>query len=277
MFKNYLITALRNIIRQKGYALINLAGLSIGMVSCLLILLFIQDELSYDRFHENGKNIYRMVYEYTSPNGEKFSHGIGPYKLAPILQADYPEIQEMVRITPTYPSPVRFGDIEFFEDRVALADSNIFNVFSFEFIQGDPSTALDEPSTAVISETMAERFFGEEDPLDKSFTMPAPGGEGEVRITGVFRELPGNSHFHFDMLISMGTARFVFNDRMLYNWGEGSVFNYLLFADNYPHKRLEERLPEPRLRPDDRARCLLGGQDHHAVHARGIAGDRQDR
>ncbi len=244
MFQNYLLTALRNIIRQKGYALINIAGLAIGLVSCLLILLFIQDELSYDRFHGNGSNIYRMAYEYTSPNGEKFSHGIGPYKLAPILQAEYPDIKSMIRITETYTTPVRFGDIEFIEENVAIADSNIFDVFSFEFIQGDPATALDEPATAVISDVMAERYFGQEDPLDKSFTLPVPGGEAEARITGVFKEMPKNSHFHFDMLVSMGTARYIFNDRMLYNWGEGSVFNYLLLADGYAYKDLEKQFPD---------------------------------
>jgi len=235
MFKNYLITALRNIIRQKGYTLINVAGLAIGMVSCLLILLFIQDELSYDRFHEKGKNIYRIAIEYTSPNGEKFSHGIGPYKLAPILTEEYPDIEKMVRLTGTLSTPIRFGDLEFIED-AALADSNIFDVFSFEILQGDPDKALIEPFTAVITQTMAEKFFGEEDPLDKTFTFPTPLGEGEVRVTGVFRELPKNSHFHIDMLVSMATAEYMFNDRMKYNWGEGSVYNYLLLANNVKPK-----------------------------------------
>lgn len=244
MLKNYLITALRNLYRQKFHTLINVAGLAIGMVSCLLILMYIRDELSYDRFQKNGRNIYRLAIEYGSPNGERFSHGIGPYKLAPILLDEYPGIRAMIRISEPYPTRLKSGKKEFVEDKVVLADSNIFDVFTFDFLQGDPATALDEPFTAVISDALAKRFFGTANPLDSSLIISLPQGEKPIRITGEFRELPRNSHFHFDMLVSMPTARYVFNDRMLYNFSEGSVYNYLLLPDGVDYRDLEKKFPD---------------------------------
>ena len=133
MIRNYLLIAFRNIVRQKGYAMINIAGLAIGITSCLLILLYISDELSYDRFHEKEGRIYRLFFRYTSPNGESFNHAVGPYRLADELAARYPEIEEAVRLSFTSPMELRYGEIEFVEDNVMLADSNIFNVFSIDF------------------------------------------------------------------------------------------------------------------------------------------------
>ncbi|MCK4749983.1 MAG: ABC transporter permease, partial [Bacteroidales bacterium] len=187
MFRNYFITAFRNIFRQKGYSLINVTGLAIGIVSCLFIVLYILDEYSYDRFHEKGERIYRLFFDYTSPNGETFSHAVGPYRLADELQDRYPEIKEAVRISFPSPSTVKFGEIEFLEDNIMLADPNIFDVFTFDILRGDPATALTEPFTCVISSEMAEKFFGTNDPLGRTLTLPNPGGEAEMMISGVFQ------------------------------------------------------------------------------------------
>ena len=243
MFRNYLLTALRNIYRQKGYSLINVSGLAIGFASCLFIVFYVLDEFSYDRFHEKGDRIYRLFFDYTSPNGETFTHAVGPYRLADELQDRYPEIEKAVRISFPSPSPVKFGEIEFLEDNIMLADPGIFDVFTFDMLRGDPATALNEPFHCVISSEMAGKFFGDIDPLGSSLTLPTPEGEAEVMVTGVFQNFPGNSHIHPDMLASMATAEYVFNDRQKLNWGEGSVAYYILLPENHEKADLEAKFP----------------------------------
>ena len=239
MFRNYLKTAIRNIFRQKAYSLINVTGLAIGIVSCLFIVLYILDEFSYDRFHERGDRIYRMFFDYTSPNGETFSHAIGPYRLADELNERYPEIEEVVRLSFPYPQPVSFGEIEFMAENIMLADPNIFDLFSFEVLRGDPATALTEPFTCVISDVMAGKFFGEIDPVGKVLTIPTSEGEGDLRITGVFQAYPANSHIHPDMLVSMSTAEYIYNDRQKLKWGEGMVAYYLLLSGSSSKESLD--------------------------------------
>ena len=244
MLRNYLLIALRNIFRQKGYSLINISGLAVGIMSCLLIVMYVSDELSYDRFHERGDRIYRLFFNYTSPNGESFNHAVGPYRLADELASRYPEIEEAVRLSFTSPMPLRNGEIEFVEDNVMFADSNIFKVFSFEIEGGDPSTALIEPFTIVVSDVVANKFFGEENPVGKSLQVDTDQGEGEARITGVFKTLPNNSHINPDVLVSMATAEYIFNDRQKFNWGEGTVAYYLLLPENFDKEGLEAKFPE---------------------------------
>jgi len=244
MIRNYLLIALRNIFRQKGYSLINISGLAIGIVSCLLIVIYIVDEFSYDRFHAKGDRIYRLVFDYTSPNGETFSHAVGPYRLADELESRYPEIEEAARIS--YPSPLtfRYEEIEFTEDNAMMADSNIFKIFSFDMLRGDPASSLREPFTCVITDEVAEKFFGEVDPLDKSLVLSIPGGEAQLRITGVYKRYPNNSHIKPDMLVSMSTAEYIYNDRQKLNWGEGTVAYYLLLPENQSKESLEAKFPD---------------------------------
>ncbi|MCJ7715166.1 MAG: ABC transporter permease, partial [Anaerolineales bacterium] len=243
MIRNYILIALRNIFRQKGYSLINISGLAIGIVSCLFIVIYIVDEFSYDRFHANGDRIYRLFFDYTSPNGETFSHAIGPYRLADELGSRYPEIEEAARLS--YPSPLtfRYEEIEFMEDNAMLADSNIFKIFSFDMLRGDAASSLREPFTCVITDEVAEKFFGEEDPLDKSLVLSIPQGEAQLRITGVYKSYPNNSHIRPDMLVSMSTAEYLFNDRQKLNWGEGTVAYYLLLPENQSKESLEAKFP----------------------------------
>jgi putative ABC transport system permease protein len=244
MIRNYLLIALRNIFRQKGYSLINISGLAIGIVSCLFILIYIVDEFSYDRFHVHGDRIYRLLFDYTSPNGETFSHAIGPYRLADELETRYPEIEEAARLS--YPSPLtfRYEELEFMEDNAMLADSNIFKVFTFEMLRGDPASSLKEPFTCVITDEVAEKFFGEEDPLDKSLVLSIAQGETQLRITGVYKSYPDNSHIRPDILVSMSTAEYMFNDRQKLNWGEGTVAYYLLLPHNQNKESLEAKFPD---------------------------------
>jgi putative ABC transport system permease protein len=244
MLRNYLLIAIRNIFRQKAYSLINIIGLAVGIMSCMLIVMYVADELSYDKFHTKGDRIYRLFFNYTSPNGESFNHAIGPYRLADELAARYPEIEEAVRLSFTSPMPLRNGEIEFVEDNVMFADSNVFKVFTIQMEAGDPSTALTEPFTCVVSDVVARKFFGEDNPVGRSLQVNTGQGEGEVRITGVFRSFPENSHIKPDVLASMSTAEYLFNDRQKYNWGEGTVAYYLLLPEGLPKESLEAKFPE---------------------------------
>jgi len=244
MLRNYLQIALRNIIRQKGYSLINISGLAIGIMSCLLIVMYVVDEFSYDRFHEKGDRIYRLFFNYTSPNGESFDHAIGPYRLADELSDRYPEIEEAVRLSFTSPMTLRYEEIEFVEDNVMLADSNVFKLFSFEILRGDPSSALIEPFTCMVSDEVAEKFFGTDNPVGKSLLVNTNLGESEARITGVFKTFPNHSHIKPDVLVSMSTGEYIYNDREKFNWGEGTVAYYLLLPEGFPKENLEAKFPE---------------------------------
>jgi putative ABC transport system permease protein len=140
--------------------------------------------------------------------------------------------------------PLRYGEIEFVEDNVMLADSNVFEVFSFEILGGDPATALIEPFTCAVSDEVSQKFFGQDDPVGKSLQVMSALGESEARITGVFRTFPHNSHIKPDVLVSMSTAEYIFNDRQKYNWGEGTVAYYVLLPENHSKNNLEAKFPE---------------------------------
>jgi putative ABC transport system permease protein len=206
MFKNYLKVAFRNFKRHKGFSFLNITGLSIGMACCALILLFIKDELSYDRFHEKADRIHRVVFstshEDTIPTNANGSFGVGP-----ALKRDFHEIIETVRIRKMGQGvKVYIGhkDKKFYEERFFFAEPSIFTVFDFPLIKGDSSTALNEPNTIVLTREMAEKYFSDGDPIGKTVEAD-PYNDGEImlfRITGIAQNVPRNSHIHFDFLAS---------------------------------------------------------------------------
>ena len=171
MLTNYLKIAFRNIRRQKFYSAINIFGLAIGLAISLLILLFIKDELSYDQHHVNANRIHRTIMVWGKHTDSPSRNTIGPYRLKPALETDFPELEQIVRIDPVSNVLVTYGDKEFQENKCFITDPEIFKVFDFEFLQGNPETALTEPFTMVLSETLAEKYFGQENPLDKILTV----------------------------------------------------------------------------------------------------------
>jgi putative ABC transport system permease protein len=206
MFKNYLKVAFRNFKRHKGFSFINVAGLSIGLACCALILLFIKDELSYDRFHEKADRIHRVVFstshEDTIPTNANGSFGVGP-----ALKRDFPEIIETVRIRKMGQGvKVYIGhkDKKFYEERFFFAEPSIFTVFDFPLIKGDPTAVLNEPNTIVLSREMAEKYFGDEDPIGQTVDADPfnDGGIMQFHVTGIAQNVPRNSHIHFDFLAS---------------------------------------------------------------------------
>ena len=237
MLKNYLKIALRNIKKQKGYAFINLSGLAIGMAACLLILLWVHNEMSFDTYHENADNIYRLVID--ANVGAPMRAPVSMPPAGPAIVAEYPEALQYARLTRPQRSSVIVGDKEYFEENVGDADNSIFEIFSFPFLEGNPKTALQTAYTAVISEDIAKKYFGDDDPIGQMINF---GGDEEFAITGVVENVPANSHFTFDILRSMET-RYAENRPMMENWMYVSIYQYLLLAEIADYKTLEGKLP----------------------------------
>lgn len=242
MLKNYLKIAFRNLLKRKVYTLINILGLATGMAVCLLIVLFIQSELSYDNFHKNADQVHRIVLERKYP-GRSTSYSIIPQTIGDAIKKEFPEVIESTRIFNFGGAGDFFVKIEdkvFEESRVLLADSNFFRVFSGTFLQGDPVTALEKPNTAVINESTAKRYFGSaESAMGKMFETDGDNNN-KFMISAVCKDWPDNSHFIFDMLISTAT----FQNTRQPNYINFSAHTYLLLNKNASPKALEAKFPQ---------------------------------
>ena len=197
MFKNYFKVALRNIVKHKGYSLINIAGLAIGLACCLFIWIWVQDELSYDKFHENSPYLYR-VEENQYYSGRVYHVTVTPYPLAPALKGDFPEIEDATRYVGVGGQLLRYGDKAFFESRIRAVDPSFFRMFTFPFVKGNSETALDDLYSIVISEEIAEKYFGEEDPIGKVIQA---NNRIDFKVTGVMKNVPSNSYLQFNVVI----------------------------------------------------------------------------
>lgn len=236
MFKNYIKTALRNLFKHKGYSLINIAGLAIGMTSCLLILLYVQHELGYDSFNEKADRIYRVAGSYRY-GGRDFEDAASPAPMAGVMVKDYPEVIDAVRFFKYGNFIAQYKDNSFKERRVFYADTSFFNIFSVPLLIGNPETALASPNKLVLSQNTVKKYFGEEDPIGKTLKI---NNEKDYEVTGVFQEIPDNSHFHFDMLISLSSHP-VDKDQL---WVGQYLQTYILLHEKADHQGLEAKFPE---------------------------------
>jgi putative ABC transport system permease protein len=235
MFRHYLVTALRNLKRQKLYSFINILGLSIGIAVSLLVALYVLDETSYDRYHENAGRIFRLAFtEDRSYKTVRFPLSSGG--LAPALVEEVPEVQDAVRFRRIFDNLVRLRDRQLFDTRMFYADPSVFSVFSFHLVKGDPGTALADPKTAVITVDMAKKLFPDEDPMGQVLTLE---DDLEFEITGVAENVPENSHFGFDLLASAATL-----DRLDEEWRASSCYTYLLIRDGFSPGHLETKIAE---------------------------------
>lgn len=201
MFKNYLKIALRNIRKQKGYSFINIAGLSVGIACCILILLWIQDELSYDRFHKNGHQIYRITRTEHRESGE-MEIPMTYANVAPLLKDEYPGVDNYVRFGREYRAFVKYDNNGFVEERFFYADPTVFSVFDFSLSLGNAESALTEPYSIVLTQNAALKYFGTENPIGKILKV---NDKEDYVITGILNDLPHNSHIQFDLLASFST------------------------------------------------------------------------
>jgi putative ABC transport system permease protein len=239
MFKNYFLTAFRNIRKHKGYSFINIAGLAIGMACCILIIIFIMTELSYDKFHSRSGRIYRLGLD--AALGERvINMPISNHPAAPTLVKDYPEVENAVIIRPWGArTPVAYQGLQFYEGGIFWAGEPFFQVFSFPLIRGDPDTALLTVNSVVITESLGEKYFGEEDPLGKVLKL---NNDTDYTITGVCRDVPHNSHFSFNMLCSLETV-YAENPRVKDFWLNFNAYTYLLLQEGANPAQLEAKFP----------------------------------
>lgn len=236
MFKNYFKIALRNLLKNKAYSFINIFGLAIGIACCLLILLFIQDELSYDRFHEKADQIYRITLNGKLGDNEFFVPVTAP-PLGKALVEEYPEVEAAARVR-SFGFPVlRYNDKVFSEEKFYWADSTFTDVFTLEFVKGDPKTALVEPASVVLTERMAQKYFGNEDPMGKLLNSD---NRRDYKVTGVVKEFPAASHWHFDFLASMSTYPFTADP----NWLNNDFYTYIVLKEGYPPEQFAAKLPD---------------------------------
>jgi len=237
MLKNYLKIGLRNLVRNKGYSLINISGLAIGMVCVVLICLWVADELSFDRHHEKADRIYRIGPQF-GPEPD-MRGAFTPPPLAQALLNDYPEVEHVVRMS-LWPRNrlIRAGDRQFVEKGIIAADNSIFDVFTIPFIHGSPAVALIEPYTIVISESTARKYFGDENPVGK--TLEFDSNHTLYKITGVVRDCPENSHFRFDMIESLERLRSSRSER----WMQHTYFTYVVLQEGYAPEYLEDKFPD---------------------------------
>ncbi len=202
MLKSYLKISMRNIKKHKSYSFINIAGLAVGMTCCILILLWVHDELSYDRYHEKADCIYRITY--AEEIGSVYDHyAVSPFPAAPAFTAELPEVIAHTRLWPRT-GLITYDDKKFEERGIFYADKNFFKIFSHEFIEGDPVTALETPGSIVLTKKISQKIFGDENPLGKTVNLNA---DGDLKVTGVVKNVPRNSHFRFNYLVSMNTIQ----------------------------------------------------------------------
>jgi len=238
MFRSYIRVALRNLWRNRGYAAINILGLALGLATSIFIFLYVFNELSYDRFHEKSDRIYKVWVSGMMPTGEMHD-AVTAGPMAAALLADYPEVEQVVRIKQEGGWLVRSVDRKFNEpDRdFMFADSTFFDVFSFKLLKGDPKRCLAEPRSIVLSEEYARKYFGTEDPVGK--TLKIEQDTNVSVITGVMQDFPENSHFHCKMLGSMSTLP---ENRDALSWVNQNFHTYIVLREGTDPEALEARL-----------------------------------
>ncbi|MEM8906867.1 MAG: ABC transporter permease [Bacteroidota bacterium] len=239
MIQHYIKTALRNLWKFKGYSIINILGLTIGMACVILIMLFVNTERSFDNFHTNKDRIYRLNLKTTNPRtGEVNERAVGPYRLAKELSPDFPDFSHIIRFAPQGRETVRSGDQRFNEEQLTFVDPSVFAVFDFSLLRGNPATALKDPFSMVVTEDIARKYFGNLDPIGQSLEIR----ERQFEITGILAEIPQNSRFQFNMMVSMESADQVFSRIVLENWGEGYCETYVMVPPNKTPTDFADRL-----------------------------------
>lgn len=239
MFHNYLKTAFRNLFRNPLYALINIVGLTIGITCCLLILIYIKHEFSFDRFHEKKDNLHRLVFEFVDPEGTTAS----PQMTAPVgpaMVATFPEVVRCTRFSTREDGYFSYQEKAFREEGLFYADSSLFEMFSFELLAGDPHTALAEPYSVVLNQETAMRIFGDKNPLGETVRW---NNRDDFLVTGVVKSPPANSHLQFSSLVSFSSR---YEDRRYYmDWNGGmQYYHYLELVPGADDAALAEKFPD---------------------------------
>ena len=238
MFKNYFNVAIRNLVKHKFYSLINILGLSIGLTCFLMISLYVVDELNYDNFHADTDQIYRLDFT-GNINGSEFVTALASAPAGPTLPDEYPEVLEALRIRGSGNWTVRKKDAEdaYNEEDVAFVDANFFTFWDYKLINGDPETCLERPNTLVLSSSSAEKIFGDQDPVGQTVVL---GNDEDWEVTGVYEDMPSNSHFTLDMMLSMASRE----EAQQQIWMSFNFNTYLKLQEGFDPDVLEAKFPD---------------------------------
>ncbi len=236
MLKNYLKIAFRSLRKNKAYTIINVLGLSFGLACCIMITLYVQEETSYDTFYENGDNIYRMVLERKYPNHVSY-YAIIPGGFSEVLAEEISEVKQSTRLIgfSNFSAIVKYEDKVFEEYYTFSADSNFFSVLDFDFVQGDPSSALKNPNTVILTQSTATKYFGNENPVGKNIEVNG----NPIEVVGVMEDIPENSHIKFDFLSSSTNLGFLNNP----NYISFSSYTYLELEPGTNKDEVEAKIP----------------------------------
>jgi putative ABC transport system permease protein len=237
MFRSYFKIAFRNLWRNKAFSAINILGLAIGIATCLIIMLFVNNELSYDRFNKKADRMVRVFFQGMMA-GQKMNESNVMPPVAHTLKTDFPEVEEATRIRDFGTPRLVYGDKSFREDKFAFVDSNFFQVFTLPLIEGDVKTALLEPNSILITKDVAQKYFGNTDPIGKVIRFK-DGKNAACKVTGVIEKVPVNSHFHFDIFASMSGL----GESKEATWMSSNFFTYLVLQKGYDYTLLEAKLP----------------------------------
>ncbi|MCU0455439.1 MAG: ABC transporter permease [Bacteroidales bacterium] len=232
MLKNLLKTAVRHIRKHAGYSLLNILGLTLGITSALFLIIYVSDELSYDRYHENADRIYRVSSKITETD-DQFTWNVAQVPMGPQVVQDYPEVQSFVRFINMPRALYKFEDKENIEENFFYADSTLFDIFSYKVLKGEVRSAVKDPGKIVLTETIASRYFGDADPTGKILTT----GNTTFEVTGVIEDVPSNSHFRFDAVSARNNL-----PKQLGTWGNFGVFTYLLLPADLDVKVFEKKI-----------------------------------
>jgi len=237
MLRNYIKIALRNLRRNKLFSAINIFGLALGLATCLVILLFVQHELSYDRYNEKADQIVRVVIRGVMQGGELREANVMP-PVAATLKKDFPEVLDATRLKRTGRPRVTYGDKTFREDEMAFVDSNFFQVFTLPLLKGNAKTALTQPNSVVITRAVAKKYFGETDPIGK--VLEFKDAHATLTVTGMIDAVPETAHFHFGLFASLSILPESRSD----SWMTSDYYTYLVLPKGYDYRKLEAKMPQ---------------------------------
>lgn len=244
MFLNYLKIAVRSLFKNKAYAIVNIAGLALGLACVCLLIQYLKQELSYDRFHMNAENIYRIAWDDENPQTRT------PHPMAQAMVADFPEVESAVSLTPlwgvgliretfSFRNPEK--DVRFDEKNILAVDTTFFDVFTFPMVYGEGKQILKNPGSLLISESMAKKYFGDENPVGKHLSVN--DDRNILEVAGVFKDVPETSHFHFDFLVSYVHQKALEGEGSnYYTWKDFGHYNYIRLKPGTDAKELESKL-----------------------------------
>jgi len=232
MIKNLITTVFRHILKHPGYSILNILGLSLGITSALFLIIYVSDEVSYDRYHDKADRIYRVSSKITEPD-DQFTWIFAQIPFGPQVAQDYPEVEAFVRFIPMNRTLFKYQDKEYNEEDFYYADSTLFDIFTYKVLKGEVKSALIEPDKIILTETAAGRYFGSDDPIGKTITS----GNNSFEVTGVIEDVPFNSHFRFDAVAARNNL-----PKQLGSWGNFAVFTYLLFPEGLDVKAFEKKM-----------------------------------